>query len=324
MRRIGISLFIASVVLGVASPIARADETTADAEGLFNAGRDLMQQSRFADACPKLAQSQRLLPAVGTALNLGLCYERLGHVASAVSAYQDAVTLASAIGPAEVKRIAIARDRLAVLEPRVARLQISIAEDTPGLVVKRDGIVLDRSQLGVPLPVDPIPHVIEASAPGQAPWRTTLIVEGDASTASVVVPALGTSTPGATAEAASRTASPVTPWTERTIALTVGLGAVGLVALSAGTVLALDAKSKYDDANSLCDDRGCAPQAASIQDGAIARGDVATALFVGGGVALAAAAVAWFVWPGAQPDSAGRTGVSVGLSLPGVVAQGRF
>jgi tetratricopeptide (TPR) repeat protein len=308
------------VAIATAAPAARAQDK-GDAEGLFNAGRELMQQNRFAEGCPKLAQSQRIVPAVGTALNLGLCYERLGHLASAVAAYQDALTLASALGPSEVKRITLAKDRLAALEPRLSKLSISVAEDAPGLEVKRDGVSLGKSQFGAALPVDPIAHVVEASAPGKQPWRTTVTLTGDASTVAVVVPALAdaqVAAPAAPARETGPRVEPVKVVTKHPVALTVGLGAVGLVALSAGTVLALDAKSKYADADSLCDARGCAPQAASIQDDALARGNVATILFVGGGVAVAAAAVAWFVWPGAQRET--RVGVGPG----GVFARGSF
>ena len=277
------------------------------------------------------AEPADILPAVGTALNLGLCYERLGYTASAVTAYQDALTLASALGPGEVKRIAIAKDRLAALSPRLAKLQVSVAEDAPGLEVKRDGVVLTKSQFGAALPVDPVPHVVEASAPGKQPWRTTITLAGDASTTTLVVPPLASASGAAVSPASA--ASPVTAAsandeptrTKRLVALTVGLGAVGVVALSAGTVLALEAKSKYADADSLCDARGCAPQAASIQESAITRGNVATVMFVAGGLALAGAAVVWFVWPGAQAEPRSGSGrARFGLAPGGVVAAGVF
>ena len=55
----------------------------AAAEWLFREGRALMKKGDFAPACAKLAESQRLDPAVGTLMNLAECEERIGRTASA-------------------------------------------------------------------------------------------------------------------------------------------------------------------------------------------------------------------------------------------------
>jgi len=312
------------VGLTLALPTSANAQAADDADSLFNAGRELMQQGRFADACPKFAQSARLLPAVGTSLNFGLCLEKLGHNASAVIAYHDAITLASALGPSDAKRITVARDRLSALEPRLAKMAIVVAEDVPGLEVKRDGLALGKAQYGAWLAVDPISHVVEASAPGKQPWRATVAVTGDAATVAVTVPAL-VAVPKAVV-APSPVPPPPRAEAARPVVLSAALLGVGVVALTAGVVLALDARSKYDDADSLCDERGCAPQAASIQEGARSRGNVATVAFIVGGLAVASAAVVWFVVPGPRPATSARSsfGMGVGVAPGGLVARGTF
>src|SRR5262245_18728599 len=61
---------------------ARADDSAA-AQALFDQGRKLMESERWAEACPKLEESQRLDPAGGTLLHLALCREHEGRIATA-------------------------------------------------------------------------------------------------------------------------------------------------------------------------------------------------------------------------------------------------
>src|SRR5690242_7835451 len=59
---------ILALSLTLMAPGARADES--EGSRLFHEGRALMLQDRFEEACPKIAESQRLEPHVGTLLNL--------------------------------------------------------------------------------------------------------------------------------------------------------------------------------------------------------------------------------------------------------------
>src|SRR5271154_3787145 len=82
--------------LGVIAPVpatAAADEpspaNTVLAETLFREGKELMAAKQFDAACPKLAESNRLDPGIGTLLALALCHEGEGRIASAWIEFTD-------------------------------------------------------------------------------------------------------------------------------------------------------------------------------------------------------------------------------------------
>src|SRR4029079_8848991 len=100
-------------------------------------------------------------------------------------------------------------------------------------------------QWGVPVPVDPGPHSIEASAPSVQPWQTSADVRGEGKTTSVEVPKLGAAATAiagkssdkqrsaSSAKPAEHDASSETGNTQRTIGLVVG--GVGVVGIAVGS-----------------------------------------------------------------------------------------
>src|SRR5690242_9793251 len=89
------------IVVLLSASVARADDK-ATADRLFDEGRAAMAAKDYASACPKLEESQRLDPALGTLLNIGLCYEGQGRVASALAVWREAEEQARGAG--ETKR----------------------------------------------------------------------------------------------------------------------------------------------------------------------------------------------------------------------------
>jgi hypothetical protein len=182
---------LAALVPLVFSRLALAQGSDrAVAEELFRQGQSLMQAQRFAEACPKLAESQRLDPGTGTLLNLGVCHEREGKLASAWAEYNDVLTLAQRDGRED--RVAYAKERIAAVEPRLSRLKIELSpgSDVPTLEVKLDGHVVGRPTLGVALPVDPGVHRVAASASGKRPWETSVTIPTGPIEIVVALPAL--------------------------------------------------------------------------------------------------------------------------------------
>ncbi len=145
------------------------------AEALFRDGRALMEKRDYAAACPKLEESYRIDPASGTLLNLAVCHEGQGKLATAWAEYQSALGLARRQG--RQKRVVFAEAALERLEPQVPKLVLHVNE-TPGaeLTVELDGAKLGSAGWGSAMPVDPGTVVVVAEAPGFLPYRAEIAV----------------------------------------------------------------------------------------------------------------------------------------------------
>jgi hypothetical protein len=182
---LSVSCFV-GVTLG--SAWAFADES--EPERLFREARTAMLEGHFDEACPKLVESQRLEPRVGTLLNLAACHERQGKIASAWREYRQAQEGAESEGQPD--RASFAEVRVAVIQDRVPRLRVALSGDGEGARVTLDGSELSRGALGTELPVDPGLHVVEAKTAGGPLFQERIeLREGEHRTLTVVLaPAL--------------------------------------------------------------------------------------------------------------------------------------
>jgi len=155
------------------------------AETLFQDAKKLMADGKYAEACPKLVESQKLDPGGGTLLLLAQCHEGEGKLSRAWSEYRDA--LAMALKDKRQDRIDRCKERLAVIEAKLSRVTVSVdkAADVTGLVVTLDDVELPRAAFGSPIPVDPGKHVVRASAPGRTPRDYPLEI-GETSSSPVI------------------------------------------------------------------------------------------------------------------------------------------
>lgn len=311
-RRVLALLALLSGLLG--APAVRAQGSDkALAEEMFRQGQALMQAQRYSEACPKLAESQRLDPGTGTLLNLGVCHEREGKLATAWAEFHEVITLAQRDGRQD--RVAYAKERIAAVEPRLSRLKIELppSADVPGLEVRLDGNLVGRPALGVPVPVDPGPHDVSASAPGKRSWNGTVVAPEGPANVAVVLPVLE-DTPAEPAAAVPPVAvSPAHPPTsdkprgDGSTQRVVGyvLGGVGIVGVAVGGVFGLSAISQFNESNEQgCTGNQCTEEAAEIRRDAQSAGTISTVAFVVGGAALAGGAVILLTAPRGQSGGA--------------------
>jgi len=296
----------------VATP-SRADEATlarrrAAAEALFDDAKRLMEEQRYAEACPKLEESQELDAGVGTLLNLADCLEHLGRTASAWSEFRRAASAARAKGQSD--REAIARERAEKLEPKLARLVITphSSDAIASLDVRRDGETIGRALWGTPIPVDPGEHVVEARAPGKRLFRAIVEVPKDEGARLVTsIPKLEDA-PDAFPGRAQRIFS-------------LAAGGAAVVSIGVGSILGAQALSKNKDsgahciAGNFCDQAGVA-----LRSEAITAGNAATVSFILGAAFTAGGLALWFTAPQASPvrPGVGSVGTGTGLILGGV------
>jgi len=158
------------------------------AETLYNNALNLMEEGRNEEACPLLEQSQKIDPAVGTLLYLGLCYERTGRTASAWVTYRAAGEAGRRGNQVERSRIAL--ENAARLEPELTRLTIVMPESSPDATFSLDGAPLGSVAVGMAMPVDPGEHVIEVQAPGMRPVEMRVEVKAGERDHTVSIPRL--------------------------------------------------------------------------------------------------------------------------------------
>ncbi|WP_437590430.1 hypothetical protein [Sorangium sp. So ce1000] len=296
-------LALASVVLASAALLAPAGAAAQGAGGdptlaqtLFEEGRRLMEAKSYAQACPKLAESQRLRPGTGTLLNLALCNEGLGKTATAWGQFKEALFASKKEGNAA--REAFAQEHIDALEPRLSKIQLN-AESTPGLLVRVDGNDIPAAALGTPIPIDPGSHEVEATASGYSVWSTTVQVGESADLKTIAVPKL------LPAPAASKPAGPQAPPAGGGAVSgrsggrglqTAGyvIGGAGAAVLGVGAVFGVLAAGQASDAEkdeTLCPEKRCTPEGRKEINAAETKALVST-IGVGVGVAaLAAGAV---------------------------------
>lgn len=281
------------------------------AESLFREARERMKHGDPEQACPKFAESYRLDPSIGTLLNLGLCEQRLGRVATAWTKLRQFIDAA----PADDARRPLAEQKIAELEPVLPKLRLVAATDLGAARVLLDGIELQGPSLGVTLPVDPGEHVIRvALASGESADIRVKLALSERLDVPVARPERAV--PGLAPRAANRGRAPkVRRNTERTLAyLTLGTGAAGLLTSGAFVLLAWQEKQVV---HAHCPEHTCVDGAGLAAARAGARHETAaTVAFTAGALALAAGGVLW--WHSGKSGVTVTAGVgSASLSLVG-------
>lgn len=279
-----------------AAQAADGSADAAQAAARLDEARALMDQGRFAEACPKLEESERLNSTGKALLNLADCYEKNGQTASAHARFEQAADRALAARRADIEKLA--RSRARELERRLSTLTITVARDRPGLEVRRDGALVPRSSWATAIPIDPGVHRVEATAPGEPPFATTITVGPSHDLAVVTVPDVAAPPASLASRAGELGAGRGGDRVEGGSAVPgLVVGGLGLAGVGVGAFFGVRALSKKAEAGDACPGSGhtCADPtkldaARSAHDAAAESALVSTIGFGAGVVGLAVGA----------------------------------
>jgi hypothetical protein len=221
---------------------------------------------------------------------------------------------------------------------------LNVPQGIDGLLVKRDGVAISTAEWGLAIPADVGAHAVEASAPGYKGWVSSVDVQAEGASVVVTVPQLealpreraavtpATLPPGPVpSPSASQTAGPTGPaepapgGAQRTAGLIVA--AAGVAGLGVGTILAVSAKSTYNDSLSKCEPSNpglCTSAGVTERGNARAAGDAASVAFAIGGAALAAGAVVWILAPRSSAAHSPSASIFMAPSPGGAVIRGAW
>jgi len=303
--------------------VAQSAANKAAAEALFDQGRSLTQSGDYAQACQKFDASQKLDEGIGTLLYLADCYEKTGRTASAWATFKEAASMAGAQG--QPSRQKLAKQRALALEAGLAKVIIEVAqgdEKVLGFEVRSDSVPIPTAQYGVPVPIDPGEHHIEASAPGKQSYTEVIRVskgvshvtvplladlsESKSKAAPIVLAppkpnyaASGVQVTTAAFPAKSGPESESTPGKNQRFAA-YAFGGLGIVGVGVGSYFGFTAIHHHSQSKQSCpaaSDDTCFNQRLDVYNSAVSDAKVSTAAFIAGGALLATGIVLYLTAP---------------------------
>lgn len=271
-RVLAAALALASVASAArATPPDASTRAPAPSASELLAARELFAQAiadekrgEYAAALEKLRRVVTVKATPSVHFHLAYCHEHLGELVLALGAYDAAEREATRERNEDVLRLV--RATVPALRARVPTLALDVTPKPAGFVVRLDGRPLASGVLGVPVPVDPGSHVVEAEAPGHEPTSARVeLAERDAvarvlhlaprALAAREAPPAAPASAAATTARAPAAAPAGTPSRRGGRAAPVVATAGAVVFAGAGVGFLLAASARQDSARTACAER---------------------------------------------------------------------
>lgn len=302
----------AILVVAVLGARARADSNIEEADKLFAEGLAL-RDTNLKQSCEKFQASFEKNPqAIGTLMNVALCDEKFGKIASAVAKFNEAADRAREGNLPEY--LEEADKHIKALTPDLAKVTVKFLTkkaDGTKVLIGEQVIAMNLIEQNKEIPVDPGELVIVVSAPGRLAYETKMMI-GKKEVKSIEVPELKH---GVTVKSSRRTIGLIT---------TISGGATIATAVVIGLVARSRYNAEFGDKPEQCKNGVCPAEAQTRVVNARQLGTVGTVV---GAVGVVATGVGLYLWLTAPKESSDRRVTvlpTIGPETAGLAAVGRF
>jgi hypothetical protein len=315
-------------------PTQQSDEERAAARAAANAGVELLEQGRYAEALDRLQRAEALVHSPTHLLYIARVQTKMGQLVEASETY---VKITREVLSPDAPRAFVEAQTTAAqegkdLDARIPTLLVRV--DGPAdAVVTMDGAVLPAPVIGMAAPVNPGVHALRAASKdgASAETRVKLTLGAHETVVLVLRPPPPAPAPPPPERRYDVPRAPAHVATERGSGVGQVLGyaalGLGLAGLAVGTTFLVINRSKRTDANDLCAGGVCPiadkPQIQSLDQQADSAATLAWVGYGVGGAALATGLVLLFTSGSAKKnDATGGPYPWIGAGVGGVT--GRF
>ncbi len=309
------------VALQAGSSVALGQTAQAKAEELFNKAVELSELQKYTEACPLLAESQKLDPRASTLFALADCEREGKKIASSVVHFEaylrEYEAMKGDVRNRHAQRANSAKGHIKSMRPLVPTLKLTFAAGIPGeFTLTRNGEAVERISLDKDIPVDPGEQRIVIKVPGRDDNEQRITLQPkDKKALEVVV--------GAASMAQDDNGN-----AKQKIRRNVGfvLLGTGAAAVAFGGVMGGLAIGQNGAVKEHCEALDCDPTGLDAVSQGRTFGNLSTVGFVAGGVVAAAGVVLVLTAPKSQPKTGWITGVGGTASREGAFlsVEGQF
>lgn len=279
---------------------AQTQKELAKAREMFREGLALEAGGNYARALEVFKAIAEVKSTPQVRMHIGECEEKTGDYVRALGSYRLALLDAEAAKLTDI--IKVAQGAIEALEPKVPSLRIKRAKGAKVATITLDGRTLGATEINVDVPVNPGPHVIEATQDGRETFREEMdLKDGAKKTIKVTMSEVAETPPSTPPESTPDKPEASSPGSGTRAAGFI-IGGLGLVGMGVGAAFLGLRQSTISELESKCgaDHRNCPPEAEQlIKDGKF-QSNMVTGLFVGGGVVAGIGLVIVLVAPSAK------------------------
>jgi hypothetical protein len=172
---LGVPLVTCTVGVAIAPRSAQAQDKKelSKARALFQRAIELEQAGNYTQALEQFRDVGQVRMTPQVRFHIASCEEKLGRLVTALGGYELALADAESVGEDFKNEVDTAVTRLRASIPK---LVIQRGTGAEAAEIELDGVALGASSVGVPVPLDPGPHSVNAKAPGSLPFSQTVTI----------------------------------------------------------------------------------------------------------------------------------------------------